>query len=242
MSQDVPDPTEREPASVPDARPASPRKHRTPMPRERIATLLVDDHPVVRNGLAAALGSIPDIHVVGQAGGGREAMELTRKMQPRVVVLDFSMADMDGTQVVTKLREQHPDVGVVMFSVHENHHYARQALKAGARAYVVKGDSLDEVIEAVRMVAAGHVYITQRLLPALADGLQSGATGLEGLSPREFELVRCRVRGMTLKGTAEHMHVSESTASTYQQRVLEKLKLENVAQLIRFALDHDIDG
>lgn len=215
------------------------------MPRERIATLLVDDHPVVRNGLAAALAGVADIEVVGQAGGGREAMALTRELRPRVVVLDFSMADMDGTQVVTKLREQHPDVGVVMFSVHENQHYARQALKAGARAYVVKGDSLDEVIEAVRSVAAGNMYITQRLLPALADGLgHNGGTaiGLEGLSPREFELVRCRVRGMTLKGTAEHMHVSESTTSTYQQRVLEKLKLENVTQLIRFALDHGIDG
>ncbi len=215
------------------------------MSAQTIPVLLADDHPVVRNGLAHVLEATDDIRVVGHAGGGREAIEQTRTLKPTVVVLDYRMPDMDGTQVVAKLKAQHPRVAVIIFTMYESVHYATQALKAGAKGFVVKGDELDEVIEAIRIVGRGGSYITPRLNDPIARQLHRFGEERDGvalLSQREFELVRCRVRGMTLKESAGHMHVSESTASTYQQRTLEKLDLKNVAQLIRYALDHGISG
>jgi DNA-binding NarL/FixJ family response regulator len=207
--------------------------------------LLVDDHPVVLTGLANSLDAEADIEVVGQARSGPEAVQLTRDLRPDVVVLDYSMGDLDGTPVIGKLIDGHANLGVIIFSVHESVHYVTQAMRAGARGFVVKGDEVDELIEAIRVVGDHGNYITPRLQGDVARqliGAETKKSGLALLSPREFELVRCRVRGMTLKKAADHLHVSESTASTYQQRTLEKLHLENVAQLIRFALDHGVDG
>jgi DNA-binding NarL/FixJ family response regulator len=210
-----------------------------------IRVLLVDDHPVVLTGLINSLQSSDDLEVVGQARSGPEAVQLTRDTNPDVVVLDYSMGDMDGTQVIGKLHDQHPAAGVIIFTVHESVHYVTQAIKAGARGFVVKGDEVGELIEAIRVVAEGDNYITPRLQGSVTRqliGAETRRIGLALLSPREFELMRCRVRGMTLKMSADHLHVSESTASTYQQRTLDKLDLDNVAQLIRFALDNGIDG
>ncbi len=211
-------------------------------PGETITVLVADDHPVVRQGIAQILEDSEDIHVVGAASAGREAIEMTRRFEPEVVVLDYSMGDMDGIQVVTKLREHDNKVRVIIFSMYENVQYAIQAMEVGADGYMVKSDTSDELVGAIRTVYSGKTHITPRLQDQVMQSLgrKKVRTGLELLSRREAELLRCLSRGMILKEAAVHMDITESTASTYRQRILSKLSLENTAQLIRFALDHGL--
>ena len=207
--------------------------------------LLADDHCMVRQGLAEILGHDERLVVVGQVGSGPEAIELAAQLQPDVLVVDYSMPGMDGAEVARQMVQQHPDIGVLLLSIHENVHYAVNALQAGAMAYVVKSDTAEELVEAIRQVASGRNYVSSRLSSAVAQHLstphrQRGS--LDQLSPREFELLRWLARGQPLKECAKMMNISESTASTYRQRVVGKLGLDSTAGLIRFALEHGIDG
>ncbi len=212
---------------------------------ECVRVLLADDHPVVREGMARILDESEGIAIVGQAGCGKDAIRLVGELQPDVLLLDFSLPDLDGTAVTLKLNEQYPDVRVLILTMHENIHYVLKALEAGAAGYLVKSDAPEELIKAIGVVHRGASYITPRLAESVAEHLRKprgSRVGLAKLSAREFELLRCLVRGLNLQQAAEHMIVSESTVSTYRHRLLTKLEVENNAQLIRFALDHGIDG
>ncbi len=209
-----------------------------------VRVLLADDHEMVRHGLAQILEESEGIEIVGQASGGREALRLAESERPDVVVLDYTMPDLDGAEVSRQLLEAQPGLGIIILTMHENVHYALHALQAGAMGYVVKSDAPGELVRAVNEVRQGRSYVSPRLSGAVARQLsQRGAPGdVEQLSRREFELLRLLAQGLPLKECAATMGIVESTASTYRQRLMNKLQLDSTADLIRYAIEQGIDS
>lgn len=209
-----------------------------------IRVLLVDDHCMVREGLAQVLTEQdPGIRIVGQASRGEEALTLADTSGAEVVVLDYSLPDLDGPTVTARLKRKCPDVRVVILTVHDNIHYLLKAMDAGALGFVVKSDAAEELVKAIRRVHAGEKYISARLNEQVERHHQRPKghhVGLDKLSAREFELLRHMARGLSLQECAQKMGVSESTASTYRARLMNKLELTHNAQIIRFALENDI--
>jgi DNA-binding NarL/FixJ family response regulator len=210
---------------------------------ESIRVILVDDHQVVRQGLAQLLGDGTGIQVVGQAGTGGAALELVGSTAADVVVLDYSLPDLNGAKVTSQLRRDGSALRVVILTVHDNVHYVLRAMDAGADGFVVKSDSVDELLRAIRRVHSGGSYVSPRLAEKVEQhqrGPKGHHVGLDKLSQREFELLRLTARGLSLQECAQFMQVTESTASTYRARMMSKLEMTNTAQIIRFALENGI--
>lgn len=213
--------------------------------KPRIRTVLADDHTMVREALARILGEEPGIEVVAQAHDGAHAAEAVHRTEPDVLVLDYSMPNHDPLGLIAELTAQHPDLKILVLTVHENVQYALHALESGAQGYLIKSAATEELVEAIRSVHRGRVYLSTAMSQEVVHRLlqpRKRRSGLDALSPREFTLLRMLGAGKTLKECAADMHVSVSTASTYRARVMEKLQLESTAELIRFAIEHDLTG
>jgi len=212
-------------------------------PPDPIRVILADDHEVVRQGLAQLLGDGAGIAVVGQAGTGQALLELAAATPADVLVLDYSLPDHDGAKVTSQLRRDGSRLRIVILTVHDNVHYVLRAMDAGADGFVVKSDSVEELLRAIRRVHSGGSYVSPRLVEKVEQqqrGTKGRHVGLDKLSQREFELLRLTARGLNLQECAQQMQISESTASTYRGRMMTKLGLSNTAQVVRFALEHGI--
>jgi DNA-binding NarL/FixJ family response regulator len=207
----------------------------------KLRVFLADDHAVVREGLKALVNSDPEMEVSGEAGDGQSACRQIQELQPDVAVMDVSMPEMSGAQATEQLKRDCPSVKVLALTVHEDKGYLRQLLEAGAAGYVLKRAAAEELIHAIRTVAAGGVYLD----PALAGKVVSGfvhhpagraAAGTGELSEREEEVVKLIAEGHSNKEVAKRLDVSIKTVETYKARSLEKLGLHSRAELVRFAL------
>jgi DNA-binding NarL/FixJ family response regulator len=210
-----------------------------------IRVLLADDHAMIREGLAQLLEDSENILVVGQAGNGEEAVSLAKKMKPDVAVLDYSMPNMDGPLAAREIRAACPDVKILVLTVHENVHYAIKALEAGAHGFILKAAAAGELVKGIRSVFKGRTYVSPSIADKITESNIRGKrkrSGLASLSQREFELVRLLGSGLKLQDCAKTMNVTESTASTYRTRLMEKLNLKTTAEIIRFALENGIIG
>lgn len=210
-----------------------------------VRVLLVDDHEIVRQGVARVLEETPGVRVVGQAGDGAAALALARTERPDVVVLDWSMPGKGAPEVIAELSRELPGTRVVVLTVHENIHYAVKALESGALGYVVKAAAVQELVDAVRAAVAGETFISPRISRQILAQLQTPRrerTGLAALSARELELLRLLGSGMGLKDCARHLDLTTSTLSTYRARLMAKLGLETTAALIRFAIENGLVG
>jgi DNA-binding NarL/FixJ family response regulator len=209
-----------------------------------IRVVLADDHAMVREGLSQLLQDSQGIEVVGQAGDGKRAVMLARDLRPDVVILDYTMPEGDAATCTRKILSLCPDVKILVLTVHENVHYALKALQAGAHGFVLKAAAVEELVRGIRTVSAGKVYISpvisERMLEAFGNTKKGERSGLNALSPREFELVRLISSGLKLQECARAMHIMDSTASTYRARLMEKLGLKTTAEIIRFALENGI--
>jgi DNA-binding NarL/FixJ family response regulator len=205
-----------------------------------VRVILADDHAIVREGLRQVLEDIPGVAVVGQAASGTELLALAVERAADVVVLDWSMPGTDAPALITRLRRDRPALKVLVLTVHENVQYALRALECGAHGYVVKAAAVRDLVEAIRRAVEGEVYVSpgvaQRLLARIRSRGGGGRRGLEGLSPRELELLHLLASGLSLKECAARLGVGVSTASTYRARLLEKLGLRTTPDIIRFAL------
>jgi DNA-binding NarL/FixJ family response regulator len=215
--------------------------------RERppISIVLADDHTMVREALARILDEESGIDVVAQACDGAEVVEAVEASAPDVLVLDYSMQYHDPPRVIGDLLVRHPALKILVLTVHENIHYALRALEAGAQGYLIKSAAADELVKAIKEVHAGRIYLSASISQAVLHRLRKPKgkrTGLEALSPREFTFLRMLGAGRTLQQCARDMQVSVSTASTYRARIMEKLDLESTAELIRFAIEHELIG
>jgi len=210
-----------------------------------IRVVLADDHAMVREALAQILEDSGSIRVVGQAADGPQALDLAAKTQPDVIVLDYSMPNLDTPSAIESLLRRWPNLKILVLTVHENIHYAVKVLESGAHGYVVKSAAVGELVEAIQAVSGGEVYVSPRVSQGVLLHLRRhkrDRVGLEALSQREFELLRVLGAGMSLKECAKHLNISTSSASTYRTRLMDKLNLHTTAEIIRFALENDVVG
>lgn len=213
--------------------------------RTPIRVVLADDHEMVREALARILEESGRISVVAQASDAAQAFDAVRSVGPEMVVLDYSMPGRDAPAVIERLRHMSPDIKILVLTVHENMHYAVRVLEAGAHGYLIKSAAVDELVEAIDAVHQGRVYVSPRVSQQVFQHLRRPKrerVGLESLSQREFDLLRMLGAGKTLQESARQMKISTSTASTYRARIMEKLNLASTAELIRFALEHNVAG
>ncbi len=210
-----------------------------------IRVILADDHAMVREGLAQILQENARIRVVGQASDGLEAVEVTSRTEADVVLLDYSMPKLGGTHLLERLLKQDPRARILVLTVHESIHYAVRALEGGAHGYVIKSAAVQELVEAIEALHRGEIYISPALSQNVIHHLRRPKrerAGLDALSNREFELLQALGAGMGLKECTRYLGISSSTASTYRARLMEKLNLHSTAEIIRFALEHEIVG
>src|SRR5438093_2700262 len=210
-----------------------------------ISVVLADDHAMVREALAQILQESGCLRIVGQAANGPETLDTVAKTRPDVLVLDYSMPNLDTPSAIETLLRRSPNLKIVILTVHENIHYAVKVLESGAHGYVVKSAAVEELVDAIKAVSQGEVYISQKVSQRVIQHLRQpkkDRVGLESLSQREFELLRLLGAGMSLKECAKHLNISTSSAATYRTRLMEKLNLHTTAEIIRFALENDIVG
>lgn len=202
--------------------------------------LIADDHAVVRRGLRQILEAEPELEVAGEAKSGAEVLEILRTRRFDVAVLDITMPGRGGLDVLHEVRQRYPEMRILILSMHPEERYALRVLKAGAAGYLTKESAPDELIAAVRKLAAGGKYVSPSLAERLADEIESGMDKPphELLSDREYQILRMIAGGMTVSGIAGELNLGVNTVSTYRARLLSKLNLSNNAELTHYAIDH----
>jgi len=211
-----------------------------------ITIVLADDHGIVRAGLRLLLESQPDFKVVGEATNGREALQVVAKLRPQVAVVDIAMPEQNGIEATRQLSAEYPETQVIILSMYANLEYVQRALRAGARGYVLKESAGDELIEAVRAVHAGRRHLGLKIVDEFIDDYLAQRTSaekdspLEQLSPREREVLQLVAEGNSSAQIAERLFLSSKTVDTYRSRLMQKLELDDLPQLVLFALRHGI--
>lgn len=202
--------------------------------------LIVDDHAVVRGGLRQFLTDTGDFRISGEAATGQEALALVQEGGWDVVLLDIGLPDLNGLEVLKRIKRLRPDLPVLIFSMHSEDEFAISALNAGASGYLNKDSPPGQILTAIRTVAGGARYLSANLADKLLAGLQPGNRQLphEALSPREMQVLVLLSKGSSLTRIGETLHLSAKTVSTYRARILEKLGLASNADLVRYVLEH----
>jgi DNA-binding NarL/FixJ family response regulator len=207
-----------------------------------IRVLVADDHPVVREGVRRVLEGAPDIRVVAEAASGGEVASAVTQASPDVVLLDIAMPGPDFLDVLASIPQARSGTRTLILSAHAEEEFAVRAIRAGAAGYLTKGYQPQDLVEAVRRVAAGRRYISAELAERLAMGLagEGEAPRHEKLSNREFEVLRLIAAGKSLKEIAGELGINAKTVSSFRARLLSKLDLKTNADLVRYALQHDL--
>ncbi len=208
-----------------------------------IDILIVDDHAVVRAGLRQIISGVSDMVVADEAGDGIEALAKIRgKKRYSVIVLDISMPGKSGLDVLKEIRVQHPKLPVLMLSMYPEDQYAMRALRSGASGYMTKDSAPDELVTAIRTVAAGRKYINSDLAERLAFNLDAHMKKEphEILSDREYQVLCTIASGKTISEIADQLSLSVKTISTYRRRILEKMQLKNNAELTNYAIRNNL--
>jgi len=212
------------------------------MSTDFIRVVLADDHAIVRAGLKAVLGTAKDIHVVGEARDGREAVQLAERYNPDVVVMDLSMGEFDGNYAVKEILAKQLASRVLILTMHAEEDYLVPLLEAGAAGYLVKSAADRELVDAVRTVARGEIFVRPAAARVLARGLtrrdplQAERDRFEKLTERERDVLRFTAQGYSAPEIGEKLFISPKTVDTYKQRISEKLGLAHRSDYVRFAL------
>ena len=204
--------------------------------------LIADDHPIFRAGLKEALAKERDIEFVGEADNGQIALELARRRRWDVVLLDITMPGKGGLEVLQELRRERPKLPVLILSAHPEDQLALRLLKAGAAGYVTKDKAPEVLLQAVRKVLRGEKYVSEALAEKAFLNLvsETGKPLHETLSDREYQVMRMIASGKTVKEIGKELFLSVRTVSTYRSRVLEKMRMNTNAELIRYAVDNKL--
>ena len=204
--------------------------------------LIADDHPVVRQGLRQMLAAEVDLHVVGEAKDGHEVIDLAKRVEWDVAVLDYNMPGKSGIDLVKDLRQRYPERRVLVLSMYPEDRYAMRVLKAGAAGYLTKETAPQELVNALRKVANGGRYVSPALGERLAADLADGGDKplYETLSDREYQIMWLIASGKTVGEIAAQLFLSPNTVSTYRVRVLRKMRVRNNAELMQYAIRHQL--
>jgi DNA-binding NarL/FixJ family response regulator len=205
-----------------------------------VKVLLVEDHDLVRAGIRSLLESMPDVHVVAEAGDAETALELVGQYEPDVVLMDIALPGTNGLAATARLSEQFPGVKVIILSMHVNDLYVSQALRAGALGYILKSSSFTELAQAVHTVAGGEAYLSPPVSKHLAMDYIRRARGepssLEQLTPRQREVLKLIAEGRTTQQMADTLKVSVKTIESHRAQLMERLDIYDVAGLVRYAI------
>ena len=204
--------------------------------------LIADDHPLFRAGLKETLSKEKDVQLIGEADNGRKALELAREQHWDVVLLDLTMPGTDGLEALQELRREQPKLPVLILSAHPEDQLALRLLKAGAAGYLTKDKAPEVLLAAVRKVLRGEKYISESLAAKVTLDVVSGKTPAlhEALSHREYQVMRMIAAGKAIKEIAAELFLSVRTVSTYRARVLVKMHMKTNADLIRYAMQHNL--
>jgi two-component system invasion response regulator UvrY len=208
----------------------------------KIRVLVADDHVLFRRGLKMVLEDTPDMVVADEAGTGREALEKALKGNYDVLLLDISMPERSGFDILKDLKNLKPELPVLILTMHAEDKYAVRVLKAGAAGYLTKKNAPDELVAAIRKVLAGGRYVSSSLAEKIAFELQEGGEKPlhENLSDREYQVMCLIASGKSMSDIAEELSLSINTVSTYRARILEKMRLKNTAELIHYAISNHL--
>ena len=203
--------------------------------------LIVDDHPVIREGLMAIINHEQDFDICGQAEDAYAALKAINELKPDIVITDISLNNSDGIELTKNIKAGHPGLPVIIFSVHDESLYAERAILAGAKAYLMKDKVSENIIKAIRTVLSGEIYVSDAILKKFlhkiaGDKAGTAKTPIESLSDREFEIFRLIGEGVKASQMAKQLHLSIKTIETYRSRIKEKLNLPNASQLLQYSI------
>ena len=205
-----------------------------------IRIVIADDHTIVREGLKQLLLAADGLEIVGEARDGYEAIKAVRELDFDLLLLDMSMPGKSGIELIKQVRAEKPKLRILILSMHEEQQYAIRAIRAGASGYLTKESASRQLVEAIRKVASGGAFISPEVAEQLALGAMPGARGAphESLSDREFQVFRMLAEGKSVSDIAERLHLSVKTVSTHKANLMQKMGMETVGELIRYALAH----
>lgn len=203
--------------------------------------LLVDDHPIMRHGLAQLIRAEPGLDVCGEAGSAREGLELAGRLKPDLVVIDLTLPDKNGLELLKDIQAQHPGTLCLVLSMHDETMYGERALRAGARGYIMKEAAADHLINAARKVLSGGIYVSDSMASRMLEQVtgqraRGTASGVDTLSDRELEVLEMIGRGVATKNIAERLCISARTVEAHRAHIKEKLGVGDGAALVRYAV------
>ena len=203
--------------------------------------LIVDDHPIVRQGLRSLIDQEQDLHVCGEAGSAGEALKSLSAVKPDLLLVDISLKGPDGLELTKSIRALEPDLPILIVSMHDETLYAERVLRAGANGYIMKEEVAQNVVHAVRKVLSGDIYMSDRMRQKILRGVagqrsNTTSSAIERLSDRELEVFRLIGQGHGTRKIAEELHLSVKTIETYRAHIKEKLGLSNATELVRQAV------
>ena len=207
--------------------------------------VLADDHPLVRAGIRAELEKLPSIEVVGEAGNGRDALELVKNLRPNVVFIDISMPGLNGLETVARMTKEFPEVRVIILTMHENEEYVWRALKAGAAGYLLKKAATTELETALQKVGDGEIYLSREIATRLQTklplpGLAEAKNPIDQLTGRQREILQLIAEGQNTKEIAEILKLSPKTVEYHRLKLMEIVNIHDVPGLVRFAMRHGV--
>lgn len=220
----------------------------------KVTIFLADDHSIVREGLSLILQSEPDYEIIGEAGDGREAIELIEKLNPQIAIVDISMPSMTGIEVAKYLKKYAPDVKIIILSRHDNEEYVHQLLEFGIDGYILKDDAGDDLIRAVEEVLKGNLYLSPRIATSLVndfilikksvlnkESISDGVTSpFKVLSSREREVLKLIAEGKTNTDVGELLRISPMTAKCHRANIMKKLNIHKVNELVSYAIKNGL--
>jgi DNA-binding NarL/FixJ family response regulator len=208
-----------------------------------IRVVIADDHQILREGLKQLLLAAGDLDVVGEAGDGNEVAQRVRALDFDVLLLDMSMPGKSGVELIRQVKTEKPKLRILVLSMHEEHQYAVRAIRAGASGYLTKESASAQLVAAIRKVAGGGAFISAEVAERLALDAMPHAEGPlhAALSDREYQVFRLLVGGLSVTEIGTRLHLSAKTISTHKARLMEKLHVENNAELVHYAVRHRLD-
>ncbi len=217
------------------------KKPQTKSEKRKTKIIVVDDHPIVRQGLALLVNREDDLVVCGQAEDAHQAMQAVKNLKPDMIIVDISLKETSGMELIKDIKAQYPKLSVLALSMHDESLYAERVLRAGAEGYIMKAEATENIVRAIRKVLSGQIYLSDRMAPKMVRklvgaGPNVGASTIERLSDRELEVFRLIGQGYTTRQIAENLYLSIKTIETYRAHLKEKLNLPNAAKLLQYAI------
>lgn len=203
--------------------------------------VIVDDHPMMREGLAQLIAQEPGWELLGQAGTAHEALDLVGKLKPHLLIADITLPGKSGLELIKDVQVMHPETFTLVVSMHDEALYAERVLRAGAKGYVMKQEGGKRLLEAIRQVLGGQIAVSEKMASRILEIFSAGRTQtnsspVQSLSDREFEVFQLIGKGSDVREIAEHLHISIKTAEVHRTNIKQKLKLKSIGELIRYAV------